>query len=350
MSMSSPSGLACLRRRPSRRAFTLVELMIGVAVFAVVGGMLYFILNLGLVLFSKNISVNQIHATARTSVDQLGLDLFNSIDDPTMASVPTTLGTSLPPILTAARYYKGNFDPSGVAPTPTPPGASGTGIRARNLGTVQRARAGLVVYCPMILPPKTLVITLALVLAGRGCEVAVDFSPRYADILADGVAQHSLYLQNGPLKAFLRLPPQWEIKGEAGALCLTSPQHGSARVDIRSSAVPLPAAPDEKWIKLMTPQLLKSLPAGAEKGAVLETKANPIQILSWKSFEFVLSYEIAGNKFLRSVCFITLHNQDNAEMVTGGGGSDFGPARAAGFSLLTSWLEPPARVTQRMMQ
>lgn len=191
---------------------------------------------------------------------------------------------------------------------------------------------------------------VGLMVVAASSKAAVEFTPRYADILADGVPQHSLYLQDGPLKAFLRIPSKWDVKDEAGTLCLTSLEHSSARVDIRKSAVHLPAAIDDDWIKLITPQLIKSLPPGAEKAFVLETKVNPILVLSWKSFEFQISYEIAGAKFLRSICFISLHTGDSAEMLTSGQETDVGPARAAGFAMLSSWLEPPAKIMNRMVQ
>lgn len=184
------------------------------------------------------------------------------------------------------------------------------------------------------------------------CRGQIDFSPRYVDIMADGVSMRTLCLQDGAQRIFLDQPAHWEAREEGGALCLTNAQYGSARIDLRNSAIKLPPAAeaDEAWVKAMTPVMLKSLPEGAKNAAMIDAKVSPFVLYNWKSFEFQMSYDSGGYKYLRSVCFFTLYHKGNIEMVTTGLEKDFAPARDAGFAMLTTWCEPPVGVMKRMLR
>ena len=63
----------------ARSAFTLVEVMVGSAIMAVVGGMAYIILNTGTLLFAKNTSVNVAHQEARMAMIQMERELHSAI-------------------------------------------------------------------------------------------------------------------------------------------------------------------------------------------------------------------------------------------------------------------------------
>lgn len=191
-----------------------------------------------------------------------------------------------------------------------------------------------------------LFVSVALLSSLATARAQIDFTPRQADIMIDGVPMHSTYLPDGDRKILFTKPAGWEAKGEAGALCLTSPTRPSARVDIRNSAVKLPPAPDDKWVKLMTPELLKSLPKAAKNAAVVSTKVNPFTLYNWKSFEFLMAYELEGVKYQRGVCFLTVHGKGSIEMVTSGLEQDVSAARAAGLALFTTWSEPLAKEIQ----
>lgn len=190
------------------------------------------------------------------------------------------------------------------------------------------------------------------VLARSVCPspAAIDFNPRYSDIVADGVSTRSLCLQDGSQQVFLKQPAGWDVRGEAGALCLMSREHSTARIDLRNSAVKIPLAPDDAWVKTMTPVLLKSLPEGAKNRTMVATVPNPYTLFNWRSFEFQMSYDLADVKYIRSVCFLTIYGKGSIEMLTGGEPQDFTAAREMGLRFLRSWYEPPAGTLKTMLQ
>jgi prepilin-type N-terminal cleavage/methylation domain-containing protein len=74
--------------------FTLVELMITSAVFALTGGMVFIFLNSGMTLYAKNTAVNAAHQQARSAADQMLANIHAAVSIPQL--VDDTL-TPLPP-------------------------------------------------------------------------------------------------------------------------------------------------------------------------------------------------------------------------------------------------------------
>jgi prepilin-type N-terminal cleavage/methylation domain-containing protein len=64
------------------RGFTLTELLIGTAIFGVVGLVLYCLLNVGTVLGAKNIAINTAHQEARTARLRMLQDIHSAVSLP----------------------------------------------------------------------------------------------------------------------------------------------------------------------------------------------------------------------------------------------------------------------------
>ena len=63
-------------------AFTLVELLVASSVMALMGGVIFYVLNTGMVLFAKNTSVNLAHQQARVAVLTMETSLHNAVSIP----------------------------------------------------------------------------------------------------------------------------------------------------------------------------------------------------------------------------------------------------------------------------
>lgn len=68
-------------------AFTLAETVITAAVFALVGGMVFLILNAGMILYAKNTAVNSAHQQARTGIDQMLANIHAAVSIPQLVSI-----------------------------------------------------------------------------------------------------------------------------------------------------------------------------------------------------------------------------------------------------------------------
>jgi prepilin-type N-terminal cleavage/methylation domain-containing protein len=86
-----------MKRRSNHQrtaGFTLVELMITSAVFALAGGLVFIFLNSGMTLYAKNTAVNAAHQQARSAADQMLANIHAAVSIPQL--VDDTL-TPLPP-------------------------------------------------------------------------------------------------------------------------------------------------------------------------------------------------------------------------------------------------------------
>jgi len=70
-----------------RAAFTMVELMVTTAAFALAGGVIYEVLTNGMVLSAKNSAVNLAHQQTRQAADRIIRDIHNSISVPVLLDV-----------------------------------------------------------------------------------------------------------------------------------------------------------------------------------------------------------------------------------------------------------------------
>jgi hypothetical protein len=65
-----------------RAGFTIAEMMMAVLCFAVCGGMIFTLLNSGMILYAKNMSVNTAHEDTRRAVNRLLRDIHASVSVP----------------------------------------------------------------------------------------------------------------------------------------------------------------------------------------------------------------------------------------------------------------------------
>src|SRR2546430_942379 len=73
-----------MKRYPSspKAGFTLAEMMIGLLCFVVIGGVIFLLLNSGMILYAKNMSVNTAHEDTRRAVNRLLRDIHAAVSVP----------------------------------------------------------------------------------------------------------------------------------------------------------------------------------------------------------------------------------------------------------------------------
>ena len=77
----------------SKTAFTLVETMVGLLCFVVIGGVIYLLLNSGMILYAKNMSVNTAHEDTRRAVNRLLRDIHAAVSVPQLIDAVNSDGT-----------------------------------------------------------------------------------------------------------------------------------------------------------------------------------------------------------------------------------------------------------------
>src|SRR5919201_6663823 len=84
-----------------RTAFTLPEVMIAVLCFVACGGMIFTLLNSGMILYGKNMSVNTAHEDTRRAVNRLLRDIHASVSVPQLIDGFNADGSRQAPTSTA---------------------------------------------------------------------------------------------------------------------------------------------------------------------------------------------------------------------------------------------------------
>ena len=62
--------------------FALIEIMVSTTIMMISGGIVFIILNTGMILFAKNTAINLAHQQARIAVIQMEQDLHSSVSIP----------------------------------------------------------------------------------------------------------------------------------------------------------------------------------------------------------------------------------------------------------------------------
>ncbi len=85
---------------PSNRGFTLVEVMVVAGLTALIGGIAFYVLNAGSILYAKNFSMNASGSALRAGLDRIGAEVSQATDIPQLITLgPSgtfTLSTTLP--------------------------------------------------------------------------------------------------------------------------------------------------------------------------------------------------------------------------------------------------------------
>lgn len=90
--------------RPTAKAFTLPELMIGLAVTLLVGGIIYLLFNAGMMLYTQNVSLGQTHSGGLEATERLFLDIAQADEVPVLTDdTGATLGDNGP--AAGIRFY-----------------------------------------------------------------------------------------------------------------------------------------------------------------------------------------------------------------------------------------------------
>ncbi|MBV9008544.1 MAG: type II secretion system protein [Verrucomicrobia bacterium] len=100
-----------MRTSPARRAFTLVELMVTIALFSVVGLILFSLFYTGTILGAKNTAVNTAHQQARNAMLNMLQDIHSAVSLPALTDANGNVYSSPPPNAAGVSFQKWSSGP-----------------------------------------------------------------------------------------------------------------------------------------------------------------------------------------------------------------------------------------------
>ena len=185
-----------------------------------------------------------------------------------------------------------------------------------------------------------LLATLSLtVLAAR--LPAIDFTPRMADSVEDGVPMRRMYFTDKAQRIYYRPLPGWSRYGDAQGATFR-PKDSSDEVRIQNAPASNASIPfDAQGLKTFREIGYTLLPPGVKEVNELWEAVNPVVLQGWTSFEIGFDYVANGQHFCRSILFINLDAQRQIQFIVDSTPAHFSPLYQGAYRTLASWFQQP---------
>lgn len=181
---------------------------------------------------------------------------------------------------------------------------------------------------------STIIFILATVsFTARG---GLDLTPTASEFVGEGIKYQKLTFRKDKQLVEYYPPSGWTFLGGAERVQLRPPKKNFAEAVIE--AVPLAASQplDEKITKALAQQFIASVPAGSQLVTVVSEEQNPIPVNGGPTFEVTVSYQLMGEKFMRSALYANLPDTQLVFRLTARK-DDFGPLHSEFRRSAFSW-------------
>lgn len=149
-------------------------------------------------------------------------------------------------------------------------------------------------------------LSLLLVLPFGIASAALDLTPVEGVRTLDGIKFQQLSFKNNGKTVTYEHPRGWSYRADAGRIVFTPPDIIQAEAVIEQSANDAAQAFDEETMKRLQDYVLQSAPAGSQNVQLVSAEKNPVMVNQRETFEVVVSYQLGGTPFRKSVLFLNL--------------------------------------------
>jgi hypothetical protein len=150
--------------------------------------------------------------------------------------------------------------------------------------------------------------TIALVVWGAvfSANAGLDLTPAVSEYVAEGMKFQQLTFQYDKQRIEYELPHGWSFDGNSTALHLKPPRKNFAEAVVEAEPLSKPQPLDENVRKILEQRLIANLPAGSQLVKIEQEIESPLLLNGNRTFEVILSYQLMGEKFIRSALFANL--------------------------------------------
>jgi hypothetical protein len=151
--------------------------------------------------------------------------------------------------------------------------------------------------------PARTILALLIAVALTPARAAIELPPVPHESTEEGFTYQKLLFKDGKRQVVYQLPPKWTFRAREAGVQLTPPNAPFAEAVIL--AAPQPGLPrlDEKGIEEGKQEFLRTLPPGAQLVSIVSEQSNPVLLDNKPSYEVIASYQLMGEKFVRSALF-----------------------------------------------
>ncbi len=181
-------------------------------------------------------------------------------------------------------------------------------------------------------PLTLLLAALALPLAA----LALDLTPKFADMDSDGLVIKLPYFQDGAKRVFIKPPEGWKIDGNFECANLSSESAPRSTVTFTLSAKPI--LPNNESERRALRDAMLALPGKEAANVTLEADApDPLPLNGWKTFEFRVAYDLGDKHFQKSILLVKLNAIEELRITVTGPVLEYPKAAGAAMACLRSW-------------
>jgi hypothetical protein len=151
-----------------------------------------------------------------------------------------------------------------------------------------------------------LVSPLLLSLVAVSANASIDFTPTLGKRVLDGITFQQLIFHQDGHKITYEQPSGWKFAADSQRILFTPANTTQAQAEIEQSPLEAPQKFDEATVKRIQEEVLVAIPSNCLNVALVSAEKNPLMVNRLETFEIVVSYQISGVEFERSILFLNL--------------------------------------------
>ncbi len=149
--------------------------------------------------------------------------------------------------------------------------------------------------------------TIGLAIFGFAfAKAEIDFTPAVSEYIAEGTKFQQLTFVHGKQKIEYELPLGWSFESSPTQLRLKPPKKMLAEAVINATPLIKPQPLDQSAAEALKQQLIASLPPGSQFVTIERELQNVVALGYNSGVDVTVSYQMMGEKFLRSALFVNL--------------------------------------------
>lgn len=174
---------------------------------------------------------------------------------------------------------------------------------------------------------------------------AIDFTPRFAETVDDGIPFRRMCFSDNGRRIFYRPHPSWVTSGDGHAATFRPKDTTQSYVRIENAPAEQALIPlEEPGLEALRKIARALVPSEATEIGESWEIVNPVVIQGWTSFEMGFDYIAAGQRCCRSVLFINLREGSQIHLIVDASPAEFGQLyKTANRTLASWWWEPETK-------
>ena len=156
---------------------------------------------------------------------------------------------------------------------------------------------------------STILTFSAAIALAASAQAGIDFTPSVKRYMSEGAEYANVSFKDDQRAVSMAVPRLWTCRGDASRLQFTPPDQNFAEGVVQAVPTKGVLAFDEPTLKALEQQTLDTLPPGSQAVTVLSRQENAVFVGGNPGFEFVVSYQVLGQAFQRSVIFVNCPGQ-----------------------------------------